>query len=492
MKNKKRALFSLYTEDKVVFYARELFNLGWEIVATKETSKLLAKNGIKATDVSRFLGIKDNYPFPPTLHPAIELALTTNKGKTIDLVYDTTYPVSSGTDVGGHTLLALGAKGKRIVVNNKEDMAEVIEQLKNNNNELDASFRQRLIDKAYIDIAKFYSTLVQGFDIDAVKITPLLNGENPYQIPADHFYTDSLDPLALDNFKQISGELPCYTNMADFDSILKIICSLSAAFYKHYKKVPFVTIAAKHGNPCGLAIDWKSQASAIDGALWANPTAIWGGEVITNFAISKKLLGSPKWMLDLIVAPDFSKQAIKVLAKNPRRKIFKNDALMRPQLSKSIWSYRMVRGGFLRQPPNNYVLDFSDCNTDFSLPKNHQLDSLIIAWATAWFSNHGGNEVAIAKDRRLIGAGGGPSTVDACITAILRAKRCSHNLKNSVFAANAFFPFTDGPRKLIKAGCVYGVVPSGGKNINLVKGLFEKYKVGVFYLREELRGFSRH
>lgn len=346
---------------------------------------------------------------------------------------------------------------------------------------------------------------MKNFDARIIKVTRLLNGENPYQVPADLFHTDSRDKLAIGKFKQVAGEAPCYTNIADFDSILKVLCSLYEAFDSHYGKVPYIVAAAKHGNPCGLSVNWNSKNKAIEDALWGNPLAIWGGEVITNFSISgelaeklkaskkrERLLKNPNWMLDLVVAPDFDKQSIKILSKNPRRKMFKNKVLRLPYLKKGPWSYRIIRGGFLRQPPNNYILDLKASDFNFSFPKTTYLDSLIIAWAAAWFSNHGGNEVAIAKDRKLVGAGGGPATVESCYTTIIRAKRCGHYLKDSVFAADAFFPFTDGPRELIKAGCIYGVVPAGGKNFELVKNYFKKNKVYVFYLPEQFRGFCRH
>jgi len=152
----------------------------------------------------------------------------------------------------------------------------------------------------------------------------------------------------------------------------------------------------------------------------------------------------------------------------------------------------MVRGGFLRQPFPDYILDLEACAIDFPFPDNEYVDSLMIAWATAWFSNHGGNEVAIAKGRKLLGAGGGPSTIDSCCSAVMRAHACGHGVKDSVFAADAFFPYTDGPEELIKAGCIYGVVPDGGKNATLIKEYFKTHTVNVFYLPEQFRGFCRH
>jgi len=503
---KKLALFSLYDQENCTSYARQLIDLGWGIVATKETGDILKDAGIKAvTGVSEFLGIEDNYPFPPTLHPKMELVLTTDQDDRIDLVYDTTYPLAKGNDVGGHTLLALAAKGTRIVVADKQDMERVIDALKNNMNAITPSFRQELIDKAYARISRHYYSLTKlKGDESSLKVIPLKEGENPYQSPAYLWQTSDSDPLGLANFEQLSGNPPCFTNMADFDSILQIFCSVSEAFQKYYGKLPYIAIAAKHGNPCGFAIDWSSPGRAVRNALFGNPGAIWGGEIIVDFPITaglaknllssderKEALGSSQWMLDLIIAPDFESEAIGILGKRGARKLFRNEALRRPSLPNGV-SSRMVRGGVLRQPFPTYIVDLKAGAADFPLPDSAYVDSLLIAWATSWFSNHGGNEVAIAKERKLLSAGGGPSTIDACAMAVIRAKKSGHDVTGSVFVADAFFPFTDGPEELIKAGCIYGIVPEGGKNFKLVKKCFGKNKVKVFYLPERYRGFCRH
>jgi phosphoribosylaminoimidazolecarboxamide formyltransferase/IMP cyclohydrolase len=290
--------------------------------------------------------------------------------------------------------------------------------------------------------------------------------------------------------------------MADFDCLLQTMCLLTGAFLKHYEKAPYIVIAAKHGNPCGLAVDWDSPGIALENALSGNSIAIFGGEVMANFAITeelarilvfdskrKSLSKDSKRVLDLIIAPDFSEDAVKILGSRSRSKLFKNENLVNPRPSSLKWAYRMVRGGFLRQPPPNYILELA---LRSSLPDSNSLDSLIIAWATVWTSMHGGNEVAIAKDRMLVGAGGGPATIDACRTAINRAKECGHSLKKSVFAADAFFPFTDAPAELSKAGCIYGIVPGGGRKFEEIKAFFKKHSLKVFYLPEQFRGFCRH
>jgi phosphoribosylaminoimidazolecarboxamide formyltransferase / IMP cyclohydrolase len=505
-----KALFSLFKTDKALSIARRLIDCGWEIIATNNLVKILEKKGIEVQDVADFLNIKETYPFPPTLHPKMELSLTTNKADSIQLVFDTTYPLSEGNDVGGHTLLALAAKGSRIVVSNLDDMEEVMGQIEAEG-KLDPEFHEILIRKAYKKISTHYLSLCEvplTTKIDPKNKTSkilLKEGENPYQIPANLIVEGCNDTLSLGSFEQVSGEPPCFTNVADWDSILKILCYLSEVFRKYFNKVPHILIAAKHGNPCGIGVDWDSSQKALELALFGNPKSVWGGEVITNFDIDptigqmllasekrKENLDNPNWMLDLIVAPNISAESIKILGKRKERKLYSNLSLKEAHIDETEWSSRPVRGGRLEQPTNNYILDFSDCKIQVPSIENKIKESLAIAWATTFHSNHGGNEVAIAKEGQLLGVGGGPSTIEAVEIALNRAKSCGHNLQGSVFVADAFFPFTDAPEILIQAGCKYGLIPKGGKNFNMVQNLFVDCNIEVCYFPSSIRGFCRH
>lgn len=330
-------------------------------------------------------------------------------------------------------------------------------------------------------------------------------GENPYQAPADLFACESSDPLALPAFSQVSGEPPCFTNAADLDSLLHTMCLASEAFRRLRGAVPRICVAGKHGNACGMAASWESAEDAVRGAFTGNPGALWGGEVVVDFPVTGVLAeillrseeraarwGSPYWMLDVVAAPAFEEDAVAVLGRRERRKLLLNEALADPALPDETWTYRTVRGGFLRQPPPNYVLDLSGAEMDGAGLSTPEEETAIIAWAVAFSSSHGGNEVSLARDYRLLSAAGGPSTVEAVHTAIERARSSDHEVADSVFAADAFFPFEDGPRALVDAGVSAGVVPGGGKRQEIVRALFRGHGVTVCYLPVEYRGFARH
>jgi|ETNmetMinimDraft_16_1059900.scaffolds.fasta_scaffold04357_4 phosphoribosylaminoimidazolecarboxamide formyltransferase/IMP cyclohydrolase len=503
------ALFSLNDTSRAVEFARLLINAGWKIIASNETARVLREENISVIDVADFTDVKENFSFPPTLHPKIELALTADCENRIDLVYILTYPLSDGSDVGGHTILALAAKGRRIPVMNNKDMEVVVKEIVKNRI-VSQALRNECISKANYVNAKHYANIISNQDnyemLLGIKSYNLLNGENPYQVPASAFTSEHNDSLSLLNLTKISGEEPCFTNIANADCILQTLCLSVEAFQLNIRRVPYICIAAKHGNACGMGISFVSPEFAIKIALWGNPRSIWGGEVITNFLIDKNLAGillksskrkehfdSAFWMLDLIIAPSFSSDAISILGTRKKRKLFENGALTNPSIGASKNTLRMIRGGFLRQPSTNYILNLKECsNINVNNFTDNKIVSIIIAWVIAFTSNHGGNEVVIAKDNSLLGAGGGPSTLEAASIAIKRARECGHNCANATFAADAFFPFDDAPKILIQAGCTEGIVPSGGKMFKDIKKYFADNNIACGFIPEKYRGFCRH
>lgn len=510
---KRIALFSVSDLRDLVEFAGVFVSKGWIVVATTEAFIKLRSSGIPVVHVNEFTGIQKEYPFPPTLHPKIEEALTSDTTHCrIEVVYDIPYSLEAGNDVGGRTLLALAAKGNRVPVCDYEDMKNVMEILKEKDY-IPADVRDVLVAKTIYYVATNYLELlrrsgVTGYDgLIGSECMRLVNGENPYQVPASLFVSSTAgdDDLAIGNFEKLSGENPCYTNVADLDCIVNTLCKLAGAYKKAYNRLPYITVASKHGNACGLAVDWDDPCKTIEEALWGNPIAIWGGEVVTNYEIGeeqadllfgsaerKEMYGSSSWMLDIVAAPDFSKESLRILGKRIRRKLLKNEALKDPSMPRCRWRYRQVRGGFLRQPPSDYIIDLDELDYARGKFGDGIIDALLISWVVAYTSNHGGNEVAISGKRKLIGVGGGPSTIGAAEIAVSRARANHHELHNSIFTADAFFPYTDAPQLLIEAGCRYGLVPGGGKREAEVRRLFSDHGVSMGFIPEKYRGFCKH
>ncbi len=509
MNIEKKALFSVSPFEGLAEMAKRLSDGGWGIIATTDACKVLRNAGLDVMDVADFNGVSESFGFPPTLHAKMEHALTVDSPDRIDLVFDIPYGLSKGNDVGGLALLALAAKGGRIPVMSVEDMEEVVTLLCSEKG-VSKSHKRRLISKTNFAIARHYLELVRGqgdnqyFGAHLEVCRLLAGGENPYQSPAYLCNSGDADPLGLPRFDQANDNIPCFTNLADLDCILETLCRLHVACENNLDKSPYLVVAAKHGNPCGMGSSWQSREEAVDRALWGNPLAIWGGEVIVNFPLDEdlagtllkskrrgKLSGNEYWMLDVVVAPAMDSASVKILSKKTNRKLFENHLLLSPTLSDGI-QLRHVRGGALVQPPANYVIDLDSLSwCGGAVPPDRKLD-LLMAWATVFTSNLGGNEVALVKDGRLLAVGGGPSTIEAARQAVIIGQYSGHDLSGAAFAADAFFPFTDAPEVLCKAGVTTGVVPGGGKRHQEIVQYFVSHQANVGFLPEVFRGFCRH
>ena len=158
--NRKKALFSLFDTTKADDFARVLIKRGWQIIASNKTGIYLKQHNVPITKLTDFLKFNENYGFSPTLHPKIEFNLTSdNPGKDkIDMVYIINYPITQGNDVGGHTILALAAKGKRIPVSSIKDMEKVIKEI-SQNDDISPRLRSQLIKKAYTKVSKHFLKL---------------------------------------------------------------------------------------------------------------------------------------------------------------------------------------------------------------------------------------------------------------------------------------------------------------------------------------------
>lgn len=507
---RKLALFSVNELKDIVEFGRVLINNGWDIIATDSSYNLLREKGIPVMSVAAFVGYPERYKFPPTLHPKIEAALTDDSfSERIELVYDVTYGPEDSLDIGGNTLLALAVKGKRIPVASQTTMKSVVGAI-SKFGDISAAMRDILISDTIRKISDYYIQITESIVKEEsrylrIKLCyDLLNGENPYQ-KAALWALEGNDSLALTNYRLISDTKPCYTNMADLDSITETMTKLACAFRLRYNKLPYITVAAKHGNACGIGVDWESKNISIEKALWGNPMAIWGGEVVINFKLGteeslnllssknrERLFGKVHWMLDVIAAPEIDDKAYSFLTNRKNTKLFVNKSLLEPTLPTEAWNYRFTRGGVIRQSIADYVLDVSSISWNITeyLPEN--FDDILIAWVVAFTSFHGGNEIALAHKRQLISCAGGPSTVDAARTVVTRAIKMHGQLYDVSFAADAFFPFTDAPLILADSGVVCGVVPAGGLNHKQVQDFFTKRNIKVGFIPEKFRGFCRH
>lgn len=545
MSKEKWALISVYSKEGIVKFAQSLIDLGWKILASGGTAKVLGENGIAVKDVADLVGggailAHHDCTLSREIHAGL-LAKDNEEDRAelaklgvpfIDMVVCDFYPLSAEiasadcttesviekTDIGGPTMVRSAAKGGRIVVVDPTDRLMVLSELEENS-EVTIETRQYLHAKAEFivsgycfDSARFHS----GGDYDGLigrLVQTLAYGENRDQSPANLFMGDKADPLAWGNFKVLTGE-PSYISIADGDRALGVMCALCEAFRLNFTKVPFVAVACKHGNPCGIGISFELPAEALSRALFGDPVAVMGAELMTNFPITqalgiriyevmecdRKLVGRQYWGIDVLFAPAVDESTVELLGKKARRRILVNPALVDACDSQKRNMIEPVRGGFLRQRSYHYILDFGGFERQIGQFCPEQKINAIIAWAAAWRSVS--NTVALANNGRLIGLGCGQQDRIACVQLCLeKAKRSGHETFCAIFASDGFFPFArrkpeqdllEGPELLINSGCSGGLVPYEGNKIEEVYDFFEESGVSVGFIPSIHRGFFGH
>jgi phosphoribosylaminoimidazolecarboxamide formyltransferase/IMP cyclohydrolase len=530
-----KALISVFNKQGIVEFAQELVKLGFKIYASGGTARKLKEAGVEVIEAADLVGggaILGHrvVTLSREIHAAL-LARDTVEDRAelnklglswIDLVCVDLYPLSDEiakpeatlesviemTDIGGPTMLRSAAKGGRIVIGQPLDRDFVLKQLKEKG-DLSKEERQKLAAKAEFIVAQYclssarflssgrYDGLI-GEEIKYCKY-----GENAWQIPAALFGLKSADPLSLENFQLLAGSEPSYNNFCDLDRMLQTITHLAAVFQLNRNKAPKLAIAVKHGNVCGAAFG-DQPVEVLQKMVLGDPRAIFGGLVMTNFPIGEKEAGillsygvsEGRRLLDGIVAPDFKTEAIAMLKRTKDKCRF----LVSPTLgSLSIKSldtanrFRYVRGGFLKQLNYIFVLDLHHPQLEkFGQLTTEQENDLIFGWAINATSNS--NTITLVKDGQLIGNGvGQQDRVGAAELVIKKAIDGGHNPHGAIAISDSFFPFSDGPEKLIKAGVKVIFATTGSVKDDEVKKVITEAGVTLLRLPDAIaRGFFGH
>ncbi len=525
------ALLSVYHKDGIVDFARSLTTLGWAILASGGTAKVLRENNVAVHDVAELVGggailghrvvtlSREIHAGLLARMPEDEAEMASLTLHYIDLVCVDMYPlraeiesaqctlesVIEKTDIGGPALLRSGAKGNRIVICDPADRQRVLEWLQAGELERDA-FINSLAAKAEYVVASYCldSARYRGNgEYDGLlgrKVRECCYGENRWQSPAALFDTGTDDPLALSRFEVIAGSEPSYINWRDIDRLLQTMTHIAAVIGRTPHAIPFIAVGCKHGNPCGAAIG-SSYNVTIYRMVTGDPLALFGGMVMTNFPITVRVAETlvttgGKRVLDGVAAPAFEPGATTILQrKNEHCRLYQNQTLA------TIWRESLnqaplfvpVRGGFLRQPNYSFILDTEDPRIEkFGNLYSFNQDDLLLAWAVGSTSNS--NTVTLVKGDMLIGnAVGQQDRVGACELAISRAERSGHSLARSVAYSDSFFPFPDGPELLIEAGVEAILTSSGSVNDQAVRDLCAQHNVALWMIPDaEGRGFFGH
>ncbi len=490
----RRALISVSDKSGVAELARSLVDLGIELLSTGGTAALIRDAGLPVKDVS------DHTGFPEimagrvkTLHPKIHGGLLGRRGideavmeehdiAPIDLLVVNLYPFEQtiarpectleeaieNIDIGGPAMLRAAAKnhaGVAVVVN-PGDYDSLLKELRSNDSRLEFKTRFALAVKAYSHtahydtaISRYLSTHLESpdaeemgekFDLALDRKQTLRYGENPHQRAA--FYVEpGAREASLATAIQKQGKELSYNNIADADAALECV--------KQFKEPACVIV--KHANPCGVAVN-ATIGEAYERAYQTDPTSAFGGIIAFNRnldAVTASMI-IERQFVEVIIAPDADADALEVVsAKANVRVLLTGQWDVDAPLAGL--DYKRVNGGLLVQDRDLALVTREQIKVvSARQPGEQELTDMMFAWRVAKFVKS--NAIVFCKDKMTIGVGAGQmSRVYSTRIAAIKAADVDLQVKGSVMASDAFFPFRDGIDAAAEHGITAVIQPGG-------------------------------
>ncbi len=508
------ALLSVSDKQGIEELARALSAKGLTLLSTGGTASLLRDAGLDVTDVSTHTGAAEMMAGRvKTLHPRVHGGILGRRGldddvmvereiAPIDFVIVNLYPFAAtvaradatfdeaieNIDIGGPAMIRSAAKNHAsvAVITDPEDYSRVIESLDASDEE-QAALRFDLATKAFEHTAAYDGMIAEYLGRrtvpgvadaspvmakDALAVAPapvpanfprtlnrqfhlvetLRYGENPHQRAAFYRAPDAAaGTLAAARFCQ--GKSLSYNNMMDADAALGCVRQFSDT----------ACVIVKHGNPCGVAVAESVQA-AYDAAYKTDPTSAFGGIIAFNRSLDKATAAVmlARQFVEVVIAPGVDADALALFSEKPNVRVL--DSGSAAVTNGEQWQFRPVSGGLLVQDD-----DLANVSRDQlklvskRTPSDTELDDLLFTWKVAKFVKS--NAIVYGRAQSTIGVGAGQmSRVYSARIAGIKAQDEGLEVKGSVMASDAFFPFRDGIDNAAKVGITAVIQPGGSRN----------------------------
>jgi phosphoribosylaminoimidazolecarboxamide formyltransferase/IMP cyclohydrolase len=508
--NAPRALISVYDKSGITAFATTLTAMGWQILSTGGTARLLRENGLEVTDVTDVTGHPEVFDGRvKTLHPAIHAAILARGDNPddlatldelgyprIDLVAVNLYPfeevaaqdppVSEAEliemiDIGGPTLVRASAKSHPdvLIVTNPDDYGGLLESLQEANGDpkaVNIETRQRLALTAYqrtaaydVALANTLANRLESLEDEAKEILPekllvsggfrneLRYGENPHQPAA--FYpgnTAGAPPSGLAAAKQHGGKALSFNNYLDLDAALRFCRSHIGP---EWSKWPHCCVIIKHTNACGVALS-TDQVAAWDDALASDPESAFGCVIAFNTVVTKQTaerIGNH--FVECIIAPGFDDDALELLSEKKNRRMLTLENMTSLDMCTQ---FRQIDGGWLAQTEGAPVIDWGgvQCVTKAEADPT-QID--LARFGVAVCAQVKSNCVIFIQptETGFATVGIGPGQTSRVEAVRIAARRAGERAKGAMMVSDAFFPFRDGIDTSHEIGITAVVQPGG-------------------------------
>jgi phosphoribosylaminoimidazolecarboxamide formyltransferase/IMP cyclohydrolase len=478
----------VYDKTGIADLAAALHELGWNVVSSGGTAKVVAERGVPVTDVAELTGVPAILDHRVvTLHPKVHggiLADPTNPQhqadmaeygiEPISLVVSNLYPFGadgaafehgSGSaveliDIGGPAMVRASAKNHAhvAIVVDPADYDTVLADIREHG-EITLATRRRLARDAFAHTAAYDAAIVTWFDESADAPEPLppsihvaleraeilRYGENPHQQGARYRFAGATS--WWDTMTQHGGKALSYLNLYDTEAAWRLV---------HRFDDP-ACVVVKHANPCGVAIGTDPADPIADAYVKANacdPVSAFGGIVAVNRQVTRAMAEPLSGVFtEVVVAPGFDDDALETLLAKKNMRVITAEP-------PAEWPYDLkpLDGGYIIQQPDPISLDRSSWEvvTD-AKPTDEQWDDLSFAWAVCAAVTS--NAIVYVKDRQAYGIGAGQQ--NRLDSARIAADRSAGRAEGGVCASDAFFPFRDGLDAAADAG-IKAVIQPGG------------------------------
>ena len=480
----KNAIISVYDKTDLDIISKYLIKKKYTIYSTGGTSDFLKKHNIPHIEISKYTKQKEILGGRvKTLHPKIfggllgtkslkhQTELLSEQIVNFDILIVNLYPfeetlkntnksdeIIEMIDIGGHSLIRAAIKNytKTVPIVSPTDYKQIIRKMPKSNLE-----RKKYAIRAIQHVTQYDIAIANWFQGVRTEEYPLRYGENPQQ-----------KAVALVNdksFTQLSGEKRLsYNNLLDLDAAINIA-------YNTKSKENICTII-KHNIPCGGAIT-KSQKESYTKALAGDPLSAFGGIVAFNQKVTSVTARQiVKNFYEVVAAPDFEKDAIKILQSK------KNLRVLKVKKFENQTEQRSIFAGALIQDNNNKT---SQIKSIFGASKLNKDQLNFFVNILKYIKS---NAIALFDKNSLISQSGGQtSRVDALQNCFykLKLKHDYKKLKNLSLFSDAFFPFTDSLDFIKKERIKVNIyAPMGSQNDKKIESFVKKNKLNFFKLSD--------
>ncbi len=519
----RRALLSVSDKTGLIDLGRRLVAAGVELLSTGGSAKALRDAGIAVSEVSDLTGFPEIMDGRvKTLHPKVHGGLLGRRGTDdavmaelgivpIDLLVLNLYPFEStvakadctleqaieNIDIGGPAMLRSAAKnwsdvGVLTSPDQYQDALAEIEQHAG----LSRATRFKLAVTAFNRVANYggaISDYLSGLELndshDAItghaafpaqvngrfaKLMDLRYGENPHQQAA--FYRDlHPHPGTLACFRQLQGKELSFNNIADADAAWECVRSF----------VKPACVIVKHANPCGVAVSLDGIGKAYDLAFQTDPTSAFGGIIAFNREVDGVTARAivERQFVEVVLAPSYTDDALKAFTKKGNVRVLE---IPLPADGSLLDAHpgnhsKRVGSGLLIQSADTGMITAADLKVvTRKAPTEAQIHDLIFAWKVAKFVKS--NAIVYARDRQTIGIGAGQmSRIYSARIAGIKAADEKLDVRGSVMASDAFFPFRDGIDAAADVGISAVIQPGGSMRDGEVIAAADEHDIAMVF-----------